>query len=128
MGRKPFTPTDTDRGIVMMLAGVDIPHERICLCIHRDGKPIDRKTLLKYFKKELETGAAHIDAKVMSRIYRAIDAGDMKTIMWFVEKKMWRPDRGGFRNAPNQSEHLVGVAGMPGVLTPPVKGAPLQIG
>src|SRR6266849_7881721 len=112
-GRKQFQPTDMDRAIVSLMAGAEYAHEGICHRIWHNGKPITRPTLLKYFMTELTTGRAIIDTKVMTKLLEAIDQGKQWAIETYIEKKMWRPERGGFRNAPTQNEHLVGHAGNP---------------
>ena len=64
----------------------------------------------------------------MSKLAQAIDEGKSWAIQFHIEKKMWRPERGGLRSAPTQSEHLVGVAGMGNGAPMVGDGTPLQIG
>ena len=64
-GRPAFQPTDEQRINVEVMVGLGIPEADICLVVRdRRDKPICRSTLRKHFKKELETGATKLDAKV----------------------------------------------------------------
>src|SRR6516225_8630675 len=64
-GRPAFQQTIEQRQTVEVMVGLGIPEEKICLLVRdRGDKPICRSTLRKHFKKELETGATKLDAKV----------------------------------------------------------------
>src|SRR5260221_6860681 len=64
-GRPAFQPTDEQRKNVEVMVSLGITEERIC-CLVRDGRDnqICRNSLRKHFKKELETGATKLNAKV----------------------------------------------------------------
>jgi len=64
-GRPAFRPTDEQRKNVEVMASLGIPEENICLVVrNRSDKPISRNSLRKHFKKELETGATKLNARV----------------------------------------------------------------
>ena len=64
-GRPAFRPTDEQRKNVEVMASLGIPEEEICLVVrNRSDKPISRNSLRKHFKKELETGATKLNARV----------------------------------------------------------------
>jgi hypothetical protein len=64
-GRPAFQPTDEQRKNVEVMVSIGIPEEQICLFVRdRRDKPICRNSLRKHFKKELETGATKLNAKV----------------------------------------------------------------
>jgi hypothetical protein len=64
-GRPAFQPTDEQRKNVEVMVGLGITEEKICLLVRdRRDKPICRNSLRKHFKKELETGATKLNAKV----------------------------------------------------------------
>jgi hypothetical protein len=64
-GRPAFQPTDEQRKNVEVMVSVGITEENICLLVRdRRDKPICRNSLRKHFKKELETGATKLNAKV----------------------------------------------------------------
>ena len=64
-GRRRFAPTDEQRKNVKILVALGIPVQAICAIVrdHND-KSIGEFTLRKYFAKELETGAAELNAQV----------------------------------------------------------------
>jgi len=74
MPRKALHPTDEDRRMVKMLAGVGMSREEIALKMGIK----QTKTLRKYFKEELDLGAIEADARVKSRIYSDAMAGNTK--------------------------------------------------
>ena len=60
-----FQPTDEQRVNVEIMVGLGIPEEQIRLVVRdRRDKPICRNTLRRHFEKELQTGAAKLNAKV----------------------------------------------------------------
>ena len=64
-GRPAFQPTDEQRKNVEVMVSLGITEEKICLLVRdRRDKPICRNSLRKHFKKELETGATKLNAKV----------------------------------------------------------------
>src|SRR6201998_2219518 len=64
-GRPAFQPTDEQRVNVEIVVGLGIPEEQIRLVVRdRRDKPICRNTLRRHFEKELQTGAAKLNAKV----------------------------------------------------------------
>ena len=64
-GRPAFQPTNEQRKNVEVMASLGIPEEKICLVVrNRSDKPISRNSLRKHFKKELETGATQLNARV----------------------------------------------------------------
>ena len=64
-GRPAFQPTDEQRKNVEVMVSLGIPEEKICLLVRdRRDKPICRSSLRKHFKRELETGATKLNAKV----------------------------------------------------------------
>ena len=63
-GPKEFTPTAEHRRNVEVLAGLGLTHEEICLLIvsPRTGRPVDRETLAKHFRAELDRGVVAVHA------------------------------------------------------------------
>jgi hypothetical protein len=80
-----------------MMAAMGVPQESICNLIRgRNGKPIDAKTLRKYFHEELATAAMKANVKVANALFRtATDPkGGMKAvtaqIFWLKTRARWR--------------------------------------
>jgi hypothetical protein len=71
-GRKPFEPAEALRRQVQTLAAFGVPQEDICrMAINPNTKkPIDIKTLRKYFRQELDVGASKATAKVVESLFR----------------------------------------------------------
>jgi hypothetical protein len=64
-GRPASQPTDEQRKNVEVMVSFGITEEKICLLVRdRRDKPICRASLRKHFKKQLETGATKLNAKV----------------------------------------------------------------
>lgn len=70
----PFNPPEDVakalRQLVSTLAGVGISHDKIAKRIQNPatGAPISRNTLRKYFKTELETGAAELECNLSATL------------------------------------------------------------
>ncbi len=64
-GRPPHHPSPTDRRIVQVLAGQGIPQSEICRVL--DLSP---KTLRRHFRRELDVGAAKLEAALILHLYR----------------------------------------------------------
>jgi hypothetical protein len=97
LGKPPFCPTEDQRRTVEMMAAMGVPQENICDLIYgRNGKPIDPKTLRKYFSEELATAAMKANIKVANALFRmATDPkGGMKSvtaqIFWLKTRARWK--------------------------------------
>jgi len=71
-GRKPFIPTDKQRGMVEALVGLGLPQEEVSLLIinPETGKHIDAKTLRKAFAYELRVGGAKVKAEIARTLFK----------------------------------------------------------
>ena len=87
MGRKAYQPTDKDRSTVLALAGYGIQHKEIAVYLE-----IDYKTLLKYFRKELDSGMTKANASVMRNLHRLASTSDNPSAAIF-----WGKTRMGMR-------------------------------
>lgn len=68
-----FSPTDEERRLVEMVAGVGLAHEQIVYLIEREDaegvkRPISVDTLTRHFKDELTSGRAKTIAKVAGKL------------------------------------------------------------
>jgi len=84
-------PTAEQRRMVEAMSAYGIPQDDIALVIQ-----VDRNTLAKHYRHELDEATAKANAKVAERLYdRAMD-GDVKAMMFWLER------RGGdaWRNKP----------------------------
>jgi len=69
-----FSPTPEHRRLVESLVGLGIPEDEICRLVLNPAtrRPIDEKTLRKYFPVELATGHTRVNAQVGRFIFATI--------------------------------------------------------
>lgn len=94
-GRKPYEPTDADKKLVRTLSGCGIPGDDICKLLTNPttGKPIDKKTLYKYYRAELESGHIQANAKVAQNLFNiatgASNQAVTAAIFWLKTRARW---------------------------------------
>lgn len=89
MPRQKYQPTDSDREIVLHMAAIpNVSHENIAFVVRnpKTGKPINVKTLERYYSHELKIGMA-----VMQRL-------SMKSFAAMIEGLNWPAVRLGLHN------------------------------
>lgn len=89
MPRQKYQPTDSDREIVLHMAAIpNVSHENIAFVIRnpKTGKPVNVKTLERYYSHELKIGMA-----VMQRL-------SMKSFAAMIEGLNWPAVRLGLHN------------------------------
>lgn len=87
-GRPAFVPTAQERKQVEALAGYGVPQDQIALLV-RDG--IDKGTLLKYFRHELDRGMAAANAKVAETLFQQAVSGNTAALIFWTKVRMgWR--------------------------------------
>ena len=89
MGRPPHEPTDQTRRTVEGMSAYGIPQEEISKVIG-----IDRNTLMKYYREELDTAKAKANAKVAESLYKKALANDSgavtAAIFWLKTRAGWK--------------------------------------
>ena len=84
-GRPAHKPTDQQRKQVEALAGYGIPHLGMAAIMG-----IDRKTLEKHYRAELDVGSAKATAKVAESLYRqAVEGNTSAAIFWMKARAGW---------------------------------------
>lgn len=70
-GRPSFDPTDEQRRLVSALAGYGAPQEYICgkIINPQTEKPIDKKSLEKHFRAELDAAMQDTDLKMVESLF-----------------------------------------------------------
>jgi hypothetical protein len=100
MARPTFTPTDAQREQVKILSACGVPQKNICQIVAGKNKPMDEKTLRKYFSFELDNGSVLANAKVAQSLFKKAIAGNVPSmIFWLKTRAGWR------ENAANGSEN-----------------------
>ena len=89
-GRPSYQPTDADRKQVELLSGIGVPIEQIGLIIG-----IDKKTVQKHYRSELDVGQAKAMSRVSKRLFEIAtgDGRDALTacIFWLKCRAGWKP-------------------------------------
>lgn len=89
-GRIGHIPTDADRKQVELLSGIGVPIEQIGLIIG-----IDKKTVQKHYRDELDVGQAKAMSRVSKRLFEIAtgDGRDSLTacIFWLKCRAGWKP-------------------------------------
>ena len=81
-GKPPFKPTDEERVVVKMMAALGTPLADMARNVREGG--IDGKTLMKYFKEEVETGAVQANVKVGGAMFNKAIGGDVHAQKYFL--------------------------------------------
>lgn len=99
-GRPPHQPDDIRRRVVELLAGAAVPQSEICGVLE-----IDAKTLRRHYRRELDCGAARVEAKLVMNLYR-LASGEggvaLRAIMFALRCRFgWSPYA-----PPSRSTHV----------------------
>lgn len=88
-GTPPHVPTAQTRKLVMRLVSYGIPQDYIC-----EHVGCNTDTLLKHYKKELESGLHHANAKVAGKLFKkaVIDEDLSAIIFWLKTRGKWRTE------------------------------------
>jgi hypothetical protein len=83
-GPPPFEPTEQQRHVVSLCAGVKMGHNEIArLILHpRTGKPICGETLEKHFPEELATGNARLKMALSQAFYKLVAEGSENSVLF----------------------------------------------
>lgn len=85
MGRKPYKPTEESRKKVEQMSAIGIPQEDIARVLG-----IDKKTLIKYYRDELDNAAVKANTAVGGSLYRKAINGDTSAqIFWMKTRARW---------------------------------------
>ena len=86
-GRKPYTPTDEQRRVVVAMASFGVPHDDIALVV-RCSPP----TLRKWFRHELDVATIEANARVAQTLFQqATKPGNIAaSIFWLKARAGWR--------------------------------------
>lgn len=91
--KPPFKPTDPDRKTVEIMAAIGTTQQNIARCIQGG---IDIKTLVKYFREELDTAGIKANAKVGGSMFNKAIGGDVQA------QKYWLGCRAGWKETSIQ--------------------------
>lgn len=84
-GRNKYVPDDTARRSVSMMVAVGIQQAEICRVLE-----ITIPTLLKHFRRELDSGLVRANANIGARLYAKAEKGDtVSMIFWLKARAGW---------------------------------------
>jgi hypothetical protein len=84
--RRRHEPTEQQRVEAQAYAAVGVPHHDISKLLG-----IDTKTLLKYYRTELDLGKAKANAQVAKKLYAIATGGNLGAmIFWLKAQAGWR--------------------------------------
>ena len=93
-GRPVYEPTDKDRAFVRSMTMAGIQQEHIAETIG-----VDKKTLRKHFRDDLDHGRARANASVVANLYRQATKDDPRAttaaIYWTKAQMGWREGADG---------------------------------
>lgn len=82
MPTPPHKPTIENRRMVEAMSAYGIPQDDISAVVG-----IDRNTLAKYYRQELDQASAKANARVAERLYDRAMEGDVKAMMFWLERR-----------------------------------------
>jgi|TARA_R110000744_G_scaffold53624_1_gene114439 hypothetical protein len=83
-----YIPTDEERTMVEKMASIGITQEDISKVV---GGGIERHTLAKHFRKELDTAKIKANAAIGLTLYNKALNGDTASLIWYSKAQMgWR--------------------------------------
>lgn len=120
-GRPGYEPNAQHRKIVNAMTSCGIPVDDICKVIDNPatGKPIDKKTLYKYYRKEIESGHIVANAKVANNLFSIATGNTPQSvtaaIFWAKTRMKWndKPQEGG-GNIEEEMPSIIQIVGVKG--------------
>ncbi len=84
----PHVPTPENRELVLRDSGMGVPHDTIA-----DSLGITKRTLYRYYRKELNHGVAVTNRRVGGKLYELAMAGNVAAVIfWLKCHAGWRQD------------------------------------
>ena len=85
-GQPPYEPTDKDRTTIEIMVAGGIPQENIARVIG-----IDKKTMYKYYREELDTSADKANAAIAKTLFQQAKDGNTSAAIWWTKARMgWK--------------------------------------
>jgi hypothetical protein len=85
--RHPFRPTDEQRRQILTMTGFGIRQDEMATALQ-----IDKKTLQKHFRRELDTGMTEANVRVVQALYNnAVKLNSVTAQVWWTKARMgWK--------------------------------------
>jgi hypothetical protein len=94
-GKPPHEPTKASRDAVRLYAAMGTTQEDIARLLKIDGK-----TLIKYYREELDLGLVAANAQIGGALFKKAMGGDTTAMIF------WLKTRAGFKEAKHEPEKL----------------------
>lgn len=92
---KRFNPTEEQRRQVLTMTGFGIRQDEIAISLQ-----IDKKTLHKHFRRELDTGMIEANVRVAKALYQnATQHNNVAAQIWWTKTRMGWKDTSGAQDA-----------------------------
>ena len=105
-GAPNMVPSEEQRHLVQVLAGMGVPQMTIARLLNKHGG-IDHRTLKKHFAVELEHGREALIASLKTDIVKAAKSGSVRAQTWLLERldpanfgRIYRPSPEDIPTAP----------------------------
>ena len=95
MGRQRYKPIRERRELVLNLAGLGIPHDKIAMLVK-----CSPKTLRKHFHGELARGSTEANAQVAGFLFQSAKNGNVAAQIF------WLKSRGGWKESPHNAPEV----------------------
>jgi hypothetical protein len=100
---KLFQPTDDQRRQVLTMTGFGILQEEIANALE-----IDRKTLTKHFRRELDTGMTVANVRVAQALYQnAVQHNNVAAQIWWTKTRMGWKDTSVIENTGERQSFVI---------------------
>lgn len=102
MPNPPHEPTGPQKQLVQLHAAIGTPQEEIARVIG-----IDKKTLTKHYRDELDTGMTQANARIGKALFDKAVGGDTVALIWWTKTRMGWKETSKIEGAGANGEHLV---------------------
>jgi hypothetical protein len=100
---KLYKPTDDQRRAVLTMTGFGLKQEEIATSLE-----IDRKTLTKHFRRELDTGMIEANVRVAKALYQnAVQHNNVAAQIWWTKTRMGWKDTSVIENTGDRPPFVI---------------------
>jgi len=113
VGKPPFIPTNDDRKTVEIMTACGFNHAQVCNQLGPTG--LSEKTLIKYFRRELDTAVDKANARMGAKAYQMGLGGSERMVQY------WLNCRAGWKDTADSGQTDAKPINIQVVFTPPTQ-------